>query len=204
MTPNRDDMVHAAAVQGKDPHSRRLLLWLGITTVLAVVAAMIGGYLLWNEKQRQADAGLALAVQVQKSCKIPSMANQLGTLCTKAERVEKQITEGPQGPPGIAGKDGHDGATGAQGAPGPTGPQGPQGIPGINGINGVDGKDGQPGPPGPAGKDGVDGKNGTDGKDGKNAYPMSWTFKFSPNPTQDYSFLCVLTDPDQQVNCTPQ
>lgn len=201
MTPNRNEMVHSAAQQGKDPSSRKLLLWLGITTVLSVVAALIGGYLLWNEKQRQADAGLALAVQVQKSCKDPDKVVQLGSLCSKAQKVEQTITAGPQGPPGVNGKNGVDGVDGVNGQDGAPGVNGKNGR---NGTNGVDGKDGAPGPAGPAGPAGKDGTDGTNGTDGKDAFPMSWTFQFSPNPAQQYSFICVLQDPATQVNCTPQ
>lgn len=33
---------------------------------------------------------------------------------------------------------------------------------------------------------------------------MSWTFQFSPNPAQEYSFLCTLVDPSQHVECIAQ
>lgn len=202
--PNRDELVHQAAQRGKDRLSRRILLVLGIATTLAIIATVIGGYLLWQEKQRQAEAGMSLAVQVQRACEDETTAVHLGSICTKAERVEATITAGPQGPPGDRGPAGVDGVDGRDGINGRDGAPGKNGRNGLNGQDGKDGAQGPAGPQGPEGPQGPPGKDGADGQDGAPAFPMQWTFEFSPNPAQSYQFLCVLLDPSQQVNCTRQ
>lgn len=204
MTPTRDELVTGAAQRGKDKNSRRLLMLLGTVLTFSIVALLISGYLLWVKKQDQALAGKDLAIQVQQACQSTTTAEQLGSICKQAKAVEKQISAGPQGPPGLDGRDGRDGVNGTNGADGIDGRDGAPGANGVNGTNGVDGKDGAPGPAGPEGPPGKNGQDGSNGTDGKDAYPMTWSFKFSPNPMQDYSFLCTLIDPAQQVTCTPQ
>lgn len=207
MTVNRDELIAGAAQRGKDPFSRKLLLVLATATSLAVIATLLGGYLLWKEKQHQAEAGMSLAVQVQRACEDPATAVHLGSICTKAEHVEQAIAAGPQGPPGDRGPAGADGVDGRDGRDGINGRDGAPGKNGRNGLNGQDGHDGAPGPVGPQGLEGPQGppgKDGADGQDGAPAFPMQWTFEFSPNPAQNYSFLCVLLDPSQKVNCTQQ
>jgi len=201
--PTRDELVHTAAQEGKDHQSRRLLFLLGLVTLLSLIAVVIGGYLLWNEKQRQALAGKDLAIQVQQACTDPERQLQLGSLCAKAEKVEQQIKEGPQGPPGIQGPQGPPGVDGRDGVDGQTG------LPGTNGKNGLNGKDGDTGPMGPAGppgadgKDGVDGKNGTDGKDGTNGTDGRGISSVQCDGTPTTKFTIFYTDgTQQQVECT--
>jgi len=201
MTPNRDELQAQAATRGKDHNSRRLLLLLSIVLVLSLITCGIGGVLLWNEKQAQALAGKDLAIKVQQACVDPALANDLGKLCSEAERVEEKIKAGPQGPPGIAGPQGPSGSDGVDGADGADGKNGKNGR---DGVDGVDGEDGAPGPAGPAGPSGQDGKDGQDGQPGQDAFPMSWTFEFSPNPAQKYNFLCTLIHPSEQVSCISQ
>lgn len=198
MTPTVEQLQTEAAQRGKDPTSRRLLMLLSLVLALSIVTVAALGAVLWNEKQQQALAGKDLAIKVQQACVDPATKADLGKLCTEAKKVEEQIKAGPQGPPGLTGPPGADGVDGVDGT------DGVDGKAGRNGADGQDGKDGVAGPAGPPGPAGQDGADGKDGQDGENAFPMTWTFQFQPNPAQTYSFLCTLIDPSQQVNCINQ
>lgn len=213
---HQEHIVEEAVAQGKDRKTRRLIYALGTIALLSFILVLVMSWLIWNEKQKQVNAGANLANQVTLACtdNIPD-TKQLQHLCTLAEGVQKTVQQGPAGPPGGQGPEGPPGPQGPPGPPGRNGANGSDGANGkngANGTNGVDGKDGATGatgpqgpvgpegpqgPPGPAGKDGTNGQNGTD------AVPFTFVFTIPGNGNQSgTTYSCTITSPGSTFTCT--
>lgn len=177
--PMHSALVKESAKKGKDGRTRKLLLvlailWLGFVTYLIIDSRL--------DEQRQQEATLSFAEQVQRLCETEDINSGL---CGDADEVvEKkgdiEVITGPQGEPGPEGPrglTGPQGPKGDQGEPGEDGQNGSDGLPGLDGLMGAMGLQGPPGPigstgpQGPAGEDGATGPQGPKGEKGEKGDP---------------------------------
>lgn len=207
---SHDEIIEDSARDGKDPGTRRLILFLSIVALLGFLTAGVAGWTAWSEKQQQVNAGKDLAIQVQAACNDDKVDTaDLKQICAQAKDVEQIAKDGPQGPPGIPGI---QGPPGPQGPVGPQGPQGIQGLMGLMGLRGDPGADGTPGatgaagpagtpgepgpegPPGPPGPQGDKGEKGDPGPAGQSAFPFTFQFTVQGNglgSDRTYTVTCT-------------
>lgn len=221
----RNEIIHEAALEGRDSPSRRLLLGLGVIAAVSIAAAILFGVLWAQDKQNQVDASAGVVNTVVDACKDEDAKTQLATLgieCQKAETANEVIKEGPQGIPGVAGIAGKQGEKGDDGQPGEDGSDGADGDPGSDGVDGDDGTDGSPGPagapgsqgiqgePGPAGAQGLPGPEGSpgpqgaEGPPGPKGFPFLFTFTVPADPpfTQERTYQVNCTEANAETGCT--
>lgn len=155
-----DEEIEKSAVAHAVTHSRdkRTHRWLQITRIGQIVGLLVLGVLVALLFIRQADrdkTALELVEQVQEGCDSGEFE---GSICNKADDVEKDVKSDEVPVPTVVNVKGEDGAKGEEGKPGPRGKPGPKGD------------EGKPGRPG---RDAVDGTDGHDGTNGLSAYELA-------------------------------
>lgn len=195
MTGDRIDetILQPAAAEAVDRRGRRLVLILGVLTVLLIGAGLT---VFLIDRSQRIDDITALAQQVTELGGTPV--------------VQAPGLPGPEGRPGRDGRDGADGTDGVTPAC-VSEPAQCRGANGDAGASGADGVDGQPG------KDGADGKDGRDGIDGISGQPpASWTWTDaagreqtctrnpdSPDTAPTYSCTAPSTGPPGTTTSNP-
>lgn len=158
-----DEEIEKSAVAHAVTHSRdkRTHRWLQITRIGQIVGLLVLGVLVALLFIRQADrdkTALELVEQVQEGCDSGEFE---GSICNKADDVEKDVKSDEVPVPTVVNVKGEDGAKGEEGKPGPRGKPGPKGD------------EGKPGRPGRDAVDGTNGHDGVDGTNGLSAYELA-------------------------------
>lgn len=161
-----DEEIEKSAVAHAVTHSRdkRTHRWLQITRIGQIVGLLVLGVLVALLFIRQADrdkTALELVEQVQEGCDSGEFE---GSICNKADDVEKDVKSDEVPVPTVVNVKGEDGKPGKRGL---------KGDDGKPGKPGQDGSDGEPGRPGRDAVDGTDGHDGVDGTNGLSAYELA-------------------------------
>lgn len=133
-----DDEIAQHAVTHAVAHSRDVKThrWLVVTRVVVILSILtlgvLVGLLFLRQEARDQDA-LELVKQVQAQCDTGAFK---GSICDKADDLEKDVKTEQVPVPGQPGASGSPGKTGPSGAPGKTGPSGAPGKVGPSGPPG--------------------------------------------------------------------
>lgn len=223
-----DEEIEKSAVAHAVTHSRdkRTHGWLQFFRVGQLVGLLVLGVLVALLFLRQADrdkTALELTRQVQEQCDSGAFS---GSICAKADDVEKDIksdevpvpavvtVQGQRGDDGKPGRDGEDGKPGREGKPGRDGEDGTDAV----AVDGTDGRDGVDGPPGLSAYElavgtgfqgtiedwlaSLKGEPGESikGEDGEDAWPFNFAFTFETRTGRVFTCPIQIGEDGSQTN----
>lgn len=108
----QEDIVQESVSEAKDSTkgARRLVILLGLMSVLLLMVAGTVGWLAYDQTRTQAESGTNLATAVKEACEDPERREELGGLCPSADEVIEEGEKvgipvpGPQGEQGEEGR----------------------------------------------------------------------------------------------------
>lgn len=218
-----DEEIEKHAVEHAVTHSRdkRTHRWLQITRIGQIVGLLVLGVLVALLFIRQADrdkTALELVEQVQEGCDSGEFE---GSICNKADDVEKDVKSDEVPVPtvvNVKGEKGDEGKRGPKGNDGKRGPKGDEGEPGQAGRDAVDGKDGQHGTNGLSAYElavgtgfqgtledwlaSLKGQKGESikGEDGEDAWPFNFAFMFETRTGRVFTCPIQIGEDGSQTN----